>query len=488
MPNFPNSPATGDTTNINGKVYRWTGSIWENAGSGVGPSIKMQIFSANGTYTPSDGMRYCMVEAVGAGGGGGGSDGSSADIYCGVGGGGGGYTRRVLVRDQIGTAQTVTIGVGGTGGTGQNNGTDGSNTSLGTSLVVAVGGEGGIWAGFTQAPSYPANGGIAWTGGDSATVTIKGGTGDPGTYDTTQATPINYGKAGDSFFAQGPHSNRGVGNGYDGEKGAGGAGALSYNTATDYTGGSGGDGYMVITEFLGESYGMDNGPVTVATSPPSSPRWNDIWVRSTDFKPFIYYNDGDSQQWVALTSSTASPNDPSQTLLISGTASSVSTLDFDLRNFGGYRHFKLCITDYAPSVDGAGLWARTSNTASPTALSFDSGASDYSWAGAYFVMFGGVYGTDDNDALDSEIQLMGNIGNATNEIAYSCCVDIPHNTNRTDWPGITFNCAYINSSGSVLSYPHNIAYRRSVGYDILGFRLLTSSGTATFKYELYGVV
>jgi hypothetical protein len=61
-------------------------------------TVKKQIFTASGTYTPSAGMIYCIIECVGGGAGGGGGAGSATSVL--QGGGGrhwcvkGGYYRR----------------------------------------------------------------------------------------------------------------------------------------------------------------------------------------------------------------------------------------------------------------------------------------------------------------------------------------------------------------------------------------------------------
>ena len=85
---------------------------------GGSSSPNVQIFIVNGTYTPTTGMRYCIVEAVGAGGGGGGCNaGSVTAIVIGGSGGGGSYARVQFTATQIGVSQTISLGGGGSGGT-----------------------------------------------------------------------------------------------------------------------------------------------------------------------------------------------------------------------------------------------------------------------------------------------------------------------------------------------------------------------------------
>ena len=54
-------------------------------------SVSMRIFTSSGTYTPTSGMLYCLVECVGGGGGGGGASGGASQSAGASGGGGGGY-------------------------------------------------------------------------------------------------------------------------------------------------------------------------------------------------------------------------------------------------------------------------------------------------------------------------------------------------------------------------------------------------------------
>lgn len=73
-----------------------------------------------------------------------------------------------------------------------------------------------------------------------------------------------------------------------------------------------GEGYLIKIEFSpttelgavssGGSGGSDNRGVEhhVADSAPSNPYPNDLWFNTTNGKMYIYYNDGDSNQWVEI--------------------------------------------------------------------------------------------------------------------------------------------------------------------------------------------
>lgn len=139
----------------------------------------VQVFTSNGTYTPTSGMKIATVYAFGAGGGGGSGARAAAGAATGggSGGGGGGLAQAWLTAAQIGASQTVTIGAAGTGGAAQTadttagiDGTAGGSTSLGT-LVFAGGGGGG------QGGGLAANSG----GGAGGTTGITGGSGSGGT-------------------------------------------------------------------------------------------------------------------------------------------------------------------------------------------------------------------------------------------------------------------------------------------------------------------
>lgn len=108
----------------------------------TGRLINIQIFTANGTYTPSPGTTNCLVEAVGGGGGSGGCGATgSGQLACSAGGGGGAYVKGWFPVATL-SGLAVTIGAGGAAGASTpGNGGDGGQTSIGT-VVVAPGGLG----------------------------------------------------------------------------------------------------------------------------------------------------------------------------------------------------------------------------------------------------------------------------------------------------------------------------------------------------------
>lgn len=108
-----------------------------------GRLLNVQVFSGNGTYTPTSGMTKCIVDIVGGGGGTGGSPATGSGQFSGsAGSSSGSYARVQFTAAQIGASQAVTVGAGGTaGGSGTSTGGTGGTSSLG-SLVSCPGGPG----------------------------------------------------------------------------------------------------------------------------------------------------------------------------------------------------------------------------------------------------------------------------------------------------------------------------------------------------------
>ncbi len=223
-----------------------------NAVLGSVLTVKQQRFTAAGTYTPSTGMLYCIIEAWGGGGGGGGAATVGGASNAGAGGGAGGYSRHLATAADIGASKAVAIGAAGTGGAaGANNGTAGGNTTLGTTLVLANGGSGG--AGGTGSNSTNGGGGgLAGTGNIISAPGELGGNGSA--IGNIQAYPLGgwggtsmVGSGGNSVgsFASNP-GTAGTGNG------SGGGGGISTNGGASQAGGNGTAGLMVITEFCSQ--------------------------------------------------------------------------------------------------------------------------------------------------------------------------------------------------------------------------------------------
>lgn len=241
-----------------------SGQVLTSNGEGVAPTfqafnsitrVNIQVFTASGTYTPTAGMKYCIVECIGGGGGGGGVAASSTLNGAAGGGGGGGYKRTIISAATIGASQTVTIGSAGSGGsTSGGNGTAGTTTSLGTLVGAGGGGQGtGV---SSPAASGRANGG---SGGGNG-----GGTSTPSFVGVGNRTQDSFYTASLAVSGRGYRSGMGGGTvsgialsaaGATAGKnstsyGAGGSGAAMLATNTGVAGGNGTAGLMIITEFI----------------------------------------------------------------------------------------------------------------------------------------------------------------------------------------------------------------------------------------------
>lgn len=223
------------------------------AAMGVVGEIKTKVFTSSGTYTPTSGMLYADVIAVGGGGGGGGcSTTTSTEASAAGGGGGGASVRKIFTAAQIGASQTVTIGSGGTGGVGsgaigQGNGTSGGNTTFGSLLTANGGSYGTGGTSSSSSTGSPGGDGGAGSGGDLNT------NGQTGSWGLVAVGGGGYmaisGAGGNTLYGHGGASTAG----YDGDNGkgygGGGGGAANYASRPARTGGSGASGLVYIVEY-----------------------------------------------------------------------------------------------------------------------------------------------------------------------------------------------------------------------------------------------
>jgi hypothetical protein len=215
------------------------------------PSGNLVVATSSTTYTPSAGLLFAIVEAVGGGGGGGGVSGSTGYSLAGGGGGGGAYAKKLLTAAQIGTSQIVTVGTAGVGGSGAANGTNGTASSFG-SLVVAGGGTGGVYASSAQVGTGGAGAGYTSSVGS---LILNGSDGRPGIFASIGTIAALNSIGGASFFggvtAPNVAQSGAVANGrVAGGLGGGGNGASACNVASTATGANGGSGAVIVTEFI----------------------------------------------------------------------------------------------------------------------------------------------------------------------------------------------------------------------------------------------
>lgn len=223
-------------------------------------------FLSSGTYTPTQGMRYCEVKMVGAGGGGGWgfSVAPSSAVYVGSSGNSGAFVHARLTGAQIGTSRVVTIGNGGFGGS------TGGQTSLG-SLLTANGGLGTASFSNVTIASSPNLFNIIPANNTRATFSITTGLdlgsllGEVGEAGRIQITNSPYmlvapGKGADSVLGSGAFGGFTVTTASGGafnsnsafaNSGAGASGdAVWNNSGVGSTQGTGGSGKMIITEYF----------------------------------------------------------------------------------------------------------------------------------------------------------------------------------------------------------------------------------------------
>lgn len=221
------------------------------AQTALGALIGLQIFSASGTYTPTPGISYAIVECQGGGGGGGGSSIPAAGQWSVAGGGSSGaYGVGKYTAAQIGASQTVTVGTGGNGGAaGTNGGANGLGSSFGA-LLSAPGGIGGAGASGQVSP-WANSGGYAMTTSSGGNIKNSWGiAGEPGviigpSYAISGAgggSPMCGGAGGGLRVVQQAGSNGNA-------PGAGGGGAYSYNNTAAFAGGNGATGRIIVWEY-----------------------------------------------------------------------------------------------------------------------------------------------------------------------------------------------------------------------------------------------
>lgn len=213
-------------------------------------TVKKQIFTASGTYTPSTGMLYGIIEDWGAGGGAGGVTGVASAYSASGGGGAGSKSIKYFTAADIGASKPVTIGAGGAGGTGSISGVAGGDTSVG-SLCIAKGGAGGSYSNGSAILPAGGSGGVAGTGDGPP------GTGQPGGHGTygPQSFYFPSGCGGSTEIGGGGASvstttfaNGLAGTGF----GAVGSGAAVNNSGSALSGGAGTAGFVRITEFCSQ--------------------------------------------------------------------------------------------------------------------------------------------------------------------------------------------------------------------------------------------
>ena len=253
-----NSLAQQTSTHPSNQALQATSGTFSGAVSisgGISNLIRIQTFTADGTYTRSSGATKALVYVVGGGGGGGGIDGAGSSTSGAGGGGGAGGMAMKLITSGLGATESVTVGDGGSGGAGSGgqDGSGGGSSSFG-SHCSATGGSGGN-GGTSAAVSYATirlggAGGV----GSSGDINTRGEPGSPGIGAGTATSEAASGSGGSTIFGGGARSADGDQNGRDcddlTQAGAGASGGCVTGTSGNYRGGNGANGIVVVFEYL----------------------------------------------------------------------------------------------------------------------------------------------------------------------------------------------------------------------------------------------
>ncbi|EFD1055771.1 hypothetical protein FEL34_08685 [Escherichia coli] len=238
----------GNLSDPNNNGVGWKDALsYLGLGDGSGRLINCQVFKSSGTYTPTKGTRFIIVEIVGGGGAGGGCQvGYPNNAACGGGGMSGEY---VKARVDNPTVTTVTIGYGGTGASASV-GAPGGATSFGNT-IIAKGGLGGNVLAEGTAPGVVGPYGAYTEPGFTGANIIGSGSGYSSPGVRFSGSLAIGGPGGDSILGAGAGSQAIVGEGINANgHGGGGGGACVYGGATQQrAGGSGMAGIAIIWEY-----------------------------------------------------------------------------------------------------------------------------------------------------------------------------------------------------------------------------------------------
>lgn len=217
--------------------------------------------TVSGTYTPTSGMKYCIIEAIGGGGSGGTTSTTSIlnQISAAGAGGSGGYTKVLATAAQVGASLAITVGGAGVASATQHTvGGSGGDTIVGSMFTCG----GGLGGGTTTAVvgALGASGGIGGTGGLDTTVTgasfIGGLDGETGEQTIVNSGAIQGGRGGSTTYGRGGYPNNSPTgtttsptNGLGFGSGGGGA-AINALVSAGIKGGDGKPGVVVITEYF----------------------------------------------------------------------------------------------------------------------------------------------------------------------------------------------------------------------------------------------
>jgi len=243
---MPNGPTAGVVDPVGDSSGTWLLAVGTAAGT------VNTVTPATGAYNPPAGVKSLKFTITGGGGGGGGVDAGVGAGVAGQGVSGSAAGTAIVTTSTIDTVYTITVGTGGSGGAaGANSGSSGVDSTVVSTALGTVTGEGGN-GGLGNTASSLENAAIGVVGGSASSGDIDidgGGSGafrqPPGGFTTCISSP------GASYWGGGARTLDSVG-GQDGLAfGSGGAGGVTNNTeSTDRAGGAGAPGIVVIEEYF----------------------------------------------------------------------------------------------------------------------------------------------------------------------------------------------------------------------------------------------
>jgi hypothetical protein len=289
--NLPTNPSNGYIYTIGNRSWQWNGTYWKSTTLNIG-------FTGSIGYTGSQGSGYTGSASTVAG-------------YWGsvgyTGSQGSGYT---------GSASTVAGYWGSVGYTG-------------SASTVA-----GYWGSVGYTGSWGYFGSTGYTGSASTVIGYWGSVGYTGSigpagtsinvigsYSTTASLPSTGQTIGDAYVITSTghlwiYTNSSAGGNINGFIDAGTFVGYTGSTGTGYWGsvgytGSIGAGYTgsasTVAGYTGSagSGGGGGASVSISTTAPGSPTAGQFWYKSDEGKLYIYYDDGNSSQWVGITATIA---------------------------------------------------------------------------------------------------------------------------------------------------------------------------------------
>lgn len=210
--------------------------------------VGVQVFTANGTYTPTLSTGSVVVEVQAGGGAGGGCAATGVgQVAAGGGGGAGGYAKTRLTAGFSGAA--VVVGAAGAAGAGVLGG-NGGTSSFGGATVSATGGTGGA-VGTAASSATVQAGALGGAGGVGSGGTLANAAGEPGDWGFYCTTPAS-GQGGASQFGAGGKaviSAISAGNPAVSAGSGGSGGCLTASSGTAATGGAGAAGRVTVWEY-----------------------------------------------------------------------------------------------------------------------------------------------------------------------------------------------------------------------------------------------